>query len=127
MIFKQGLIDMILAGVKTQTRRPHRGYYKVGSSYSIQPCRACKGIEGVRILMRDIHEEIGGKLFAHNFYDNPESTKLTPVTHADAAAEGFESSFSFEREFQELYPRWDREARWVYTFRLIKMGDDEKE
>lgn len=119
MIFKQEYVDMILAGTKTQTRRPNRGYYKVGKTYAIQPCRTCKGISGYRIMIDSIWEEVHTVWFRENISKDPSTAKLMPIKEKDANEEGFWSSFSFELAFRELYPKWDGRIRWALEFHVV--------
>jgi len=102
VIFKQEHVDMILAGTKTQTRRLNRGYYKVGHTYAIQPCRTCIGVPGYRIFMDLIWEE-------------------WVECGTNAAAEGGYTIEEFERLFRELYPKWDGKKRWAYEFHVVKV------
>ena len=126
MIFKQHCVDMILSGKKTQTRRPNRGYYKVGHTYAIQPCRICKGIPNYRIEIDDIWEEVSGEWFSKNFYEKPPNAKLLPVTQAEASEDGYLSPFEFEEAFKEIYPKWDRKKRWAYKFHLVEVKNENR-
>ena len=108
MILKQDLIDLIILGKKTQTRRPKRGYYVVGRSYSLQPCRTCKGIQGYRIVIDRVKYE------AMAIYPS--------ITTRDAIAEGGYTPEEFESLFNAMYPKWNRVTRFVFVFHLLKVG-----
>ena len=105
LIFAKGYIEQICSGEKTQTRRPNRGHYKIRNSYSIQPCRTCKGIKGYRVVMDSIEKE------DHRIYTN------------DAMAEGGYSPDEFETLFRSLYPKWDGVCRYVFKFHVVKQND----
>lgn len=107
MIFQKEHIEKILNGGKTQTRRIHKGKYQEGRSYAIQPCRICKGIEGYKIVMDNIKEEIqwipGGT-----------------IRFEDAIAEGGYTPEEFEKLFRELNPKWKwYQHRWVFKFHVM--------
>lgn len=112
MIFQKEHIDMILKGVKTQTRRIHKGKYQEGRSYSIQPCRICKGIETHRIVMDEIHEE---KRISHGI---PTPTRYFDyyIRAEDAWAEGGYTVEEFETLFRKLNPKGNYQSRWVFKF-----------
>lgn len=110
MIFKQHFIALILSGKKTQTRRPNRGYYVVGKTYAIQPCRICKGILGHRIEMDDIWEE-----------DCSECFLGIGISVEAAWAEGEFNPMVFEESFRDIYPKWDTKERWAYKFHLVEV------
>ena len=105
MIFKQEHVDMILAGTKTQTRRINRGYYNVGHSYAIQPCRTCKGVQGYRIVMDSIEKEF--------------TTIYQKISVKDALAEGGYTPEEFESLFKAMYPKWDTVTRYVFEFHVV--------
>ena len=107
MIFKQPFIDLILSEKKTQTRRPNRGYYKVGHIYSLQPRRTCKGIENYRIMIEKIWFEKGG------------------ISREDALAEGGYVPAEFEWEFFKIYHGCGS-GRWVFKFHVVKVTNDLK-
>lgn len=115
MIFQKEHVELILKGEKTQTRRVNRGHYQIGRDYAIQPCRTCKGIEGHRIKIVGIEDERGGYPGA----------QCPIVSHADALAEGFTDSLIFEEMFIKINPEWDGLSRWVFKFKLIKIGRED--
>lgn len=106
MIFNvPGHIEMILHGVKTQTRRVNRGKYQIGKTYAIQPKRTAKGIEGYRIQILDIYEE-----------------RYPLIKYDDAKAEGNYSRIEYERTFRLLNPSWKQgDVRWVFKFKCIRV------
>ena len=105
MIFKQHFIDLILSSKKTQTRRPNKGYYVVGKTYAIQPCRICKGIENYRIMIDNIWLEGGG------------------ISREDALAEGGYVPAEFEKVFRELYPDMIC-SRWAFKFHVVEVPNE---
>lgn len=103
MIFRPKLAEAILAGRKTETRRPakfeqvdagtaneHSRWlpcrYKPGKTYAIQPGRGKKGIGRLRVL-----EVRNG--YMHELDDGA------------IRAEGFSSRAEFERVWREIYGR----------------------
>jgi len=114
MIFQKVHVEQILEGTKTQTRRLNRGYYRVGRTYSIQPCRTCKGTRGHRIKMLEILPE-GGDL------------RSIPLSQEDAKAEGGYSPEEFEELFLKLNPKWGGEMRYVFKFSLVTLDEGEME
>jgi hypothetical protein len=118
MIFKDKFIDLILAGKKTQTRRPNKGYYVVGKTYAIQPCRICKGIENYRIMMDDIWREV------RDYEPERTNTKYMPISEEDAWAEGQYTPSAFEKAFKELYPKWDGKKRWAFKFHVVEVTNE---
>ncbi|MBU0846619.1 hypothetical protein KKH23_05465 [Patescibacteria group bacterium] len=103
MIFSEGdHIQQIMAGTKTQTRRKS-DEYMVGKTYSIQPCRTCKGIPEGRI-------KITAKKNEYKHY----LLKLNPE---DAEAEGGYTPETFEDLYHQINPNWMK--RTAYTFKFI--------
>ncbi len=101
MIFSVGdHIQQIIHGQKTQTRRKS-DWYQVGRTYSIQPCRTCKGIPEGRI-------QITNKVPEYTHYG---------ISGADAIAEGLYEPGQFEQLYSRLNPGW--KVRWAYTFRFV--------
>ena len=103
MIFsKEGHIEMIKTGNKTETRR-QSGIYHVGRTYSIQPGRTKPGIlEGrIRILKKRVETK----------YD-------PPISESSAWAEGKYISLEFESLYSEMYPDWY--SRFAYTFEYVR-------
>jgi len=130
MIFNQ-TADLVLMGVKTQTRRPakphdritiykasknrwvkclfnnqmNRSRYQVGKTYAVQVGRGRKGIG--RILVTNLRLE-----------------HLEAISHADAIAEGFMSVDEFKETWDRLYPRAliTNPKVVVIEFELVKVG-----
>lgn len=100
MIFRQEMVDKILAGEKTVTRRPVRlGYthgavqpkrielpcrYKIGKTYAIQPGRGQKAVGRLRVVRRN-REMLG------------------TIDDTEARLEGFEDRYDFVRYWEGLY------------------------
>ncbi len=106
MIFKSRLTKLILAGKKTQTRRPRRGEeecrYHAGRSYAVQPGRGKESIG--RILITEVREEM-----------------LHELSQADAIREGFRTTEEFFDYWRELYhegPVGLEVPVWVISFEL---------
>lgn len=103
MIFRPELAEMVVDGIKTQTRRPTKGKpcrYAVGQTYAVQPGRGKHSvgritIEAVRLVTLD------------------------PLTGEDAQAEGFDSPDDFFAYWIGLYGAVDYDAEvYAITFRL---------
>lgn len=109
MIFQKEHIELIKKGIKTQTRRVNRGIYWLGKDYAVQPCRTCKGIKGMRIIIDDFWEE---------------DRRDYPISIENAIAEGNYTPEEFEKKFRELNPKWDGIYRWVFKFHLEKILSD---
>jgi len=102
-------IKQILGGTKTQTRRSS-DRYNVGKTYSIQPCRTCKGIPEGRILIE---------------YKIIEQKGISGKIHKDdAKAEGGYTSEGFEELYEKMYPSW--EVRYAYVFRFVPSEEGEE-
>lgn len=118
MIFKPILIDRILAGAKTMTRRPvvdgKPCAYRVGQTYGVQPGMARPTV--ARILVTDVRQE-----------------PLGAITQDDARAEGFPLAKTplradvenprgrFLGYWHGLYGRTDEEQLvWVVSFVLVE-------
>jgi hypothetical protein len=118
VIFKPGLIEKILSGKKTQTRRPvtdrdtlacpfdpsrtttkvmHAMRYVPGRDYAIKPGRTSAGV--ARVLIQDLRLE-----------------QLGDITPEAAVAEGFKRTDDFFAYWERLYGRVDRE-QWVWVSR----------
>ena len=130
MIFQKEHIEMIQNGLysiltdgngdptaiaKTQTRRVHRGKYREGRSYAIQPCRTCKGIESYRIVMDRIWEEQIMPPF--DIRNNP---SYSIISEADAWAEGGYTPEEFEKLFREINSNWNGIIRYGFKFHAIE-------
>lgn len=110
MIFRPELIEKILAGEKTQTRRPVKGEagrrgqcrYRPGRRYGVQPGRGEKST--CQIGVWHVRQEMLGK-----------------ISEADAREEGFENSAYFFRYWHGLYGAVHLEQKvWVIRFFLVE-------
>lgn len=107
MIFSGDLADKVLAGTKTQTRRPitvdGAGVipcrYIVGKTYAVQRKRGTHGL-GARIRILTV-----------------EPVLVIPISEPDARAEGFGSAQAFADRWFELYGRVSGRC-WRITFEL---------
>lgn len=128
MIFKQVLVDQILAGNKTMTRRPVKPRsqsfggvtvrartcaYQVGKTYAVQPGRGKKQVARIRVLA--VRRE-----------------RWIDISVGDARAEGFPlpdsgakpdaARVEFYSYVQGLYPDLDLTTEcWVIEFELVEV------
>ena len=112
MIFRPELVNLILRGQKTETRRPVKSgetecRYKVGRTYAVQPGRTKAGVARIRIL-------------------SARKERLGLVTDEDAEREGFtaRNDLTPRQEFLNywlvLYGRLDEDQEvWVIRFKLV--------
>jgi hypothetical protein len=105
--------------VKTETRRPNRGIYKVGKDYAVQSKRGVKAETDIRIVMDKIWEEeglgIAGGIPAVGNRAND-----TYISKEDALAEGGYIPKQFEELFNLLNPKRDW-TRWAFQFHVIEV------
>lgn len=104
MIFRPELCKKILAGTKTQTRRPIKAdadcRYQPGKSYALQPGRAKQAIGRITI-------------------DAVRIERLGDLSIKDAKREGFITIADFFAYWHDLYGHVDRDQHvWVISFRL---------
>lgn len=92
--------------VKTQTRRPNRGVYRVGRSYSVQPKRGVKAVRDMRIVIDEIWLED------------------CKVSVEDAWAEGGYMPSDFEEVYAGIYPK-SGSSRWAFKFHAVKVVEEE--
>lgn len=108
MIFKPELIEKVLTGEKTVTRRPARTRYcsyRRGNTYAIQSGRGKKGIGYIRIV---------GTQRERLFLGNP------AYCESEAEPEGYESWSDFRRDWTKLYGKFDPELPvWRIRFVLV--------
>ena len=102
MIFKQDHIDKIIIGKKWQTRRVKRGVYQKNKQYTLKTGRGKPAVPKYRIVFDEI------------FFED------TKISLEDAEAEGGYTPDQFESLFREIYPHWNGEERWVFTFHVIR-------
>ena len=109
MIFSKKHIEMIKAGIKTQTRRKSN-IYVPGQAYTIQPSRGKRGIkDGVIVITRKrVEYNLSG---AH------------VLSHSDAKAEGSFTQAEYEKLYSLMYKNW--EIRYAYTFVYVEIEADE--
>ena len=104
MIFRPALIEKILAGEKTQTRRPGgraNCQYRAGRTYAVQPGRGQRQVARLRVL--EVRRE-----------------KLGDISQEDAGAEGFPGRETFLRYWQRIYGEVDHDQLiWVLRFELV--------
>jgi hypothetical protein len=102
-MFRSEMLAKVLAGKKTQTRRPLRPHcfrYQAGRSYAVTPGRGKRAV--ARILVLDVHEE-----------------RLGDITLAGARAEGFKSTLEFKLYWDGLSRGLDIDSPvQVITFEL---------
>jgi hypothetical protein len=109
VIFRSDLADLVVAGVKTQTRRRlsdnerspwwrDRCAYAVGGDYAVQPGR------GVPAIGRVVIEAVDKVLLGH-------------ITHDDAIAEGCSDVRDFMHTWAKINGYWQpREHVWRLAF-----------
>jgi hypothetical protein len=112
-LFKKLLFDKILAGEKTQTRRPIER--KPGR-------RVC---------------EVGEKVGVRLGYTKPSAfiiikrrrrQKLGDITDEEAKKEGFKDLESFRKGWIQIYGNWNpQQVVWVYEFELAKKDSASKD
>jgi hypothetical protein len=100
VIFKPEMVEKILAGKKSVTRRPVKwedtGFevrnlpcrYEVGKTYAVQPGRGQKAVARIRI--KDVRRGL-----------------ISGVDDAEARLEGFTSSGMFPVYWEQLYGSYD--------------------
>lgn len=87
MIFAPDMVDEILAGRKTVTRRPYKGgdcRYVPGRTYAVQPGRGKAGVARIQIVDVDLQ-------------------CLGHIDNADARREGFPDKGAFMAYWRRLY------------------------
>lgn len=100
MMFKKELLDLVLSGRKTQTRRLHSRLLRVGHIYAIQVSRV---------------ESTGYYIKITNVYQQ----RLGDVSEDEAAKEGFDNLEEFKETWIRISGSWDSEMKVVvYDFEL---------
>lgn len=113
MLFKKPLLEKILKGEKTQTRRtmerkPGRRVYEVGERVGIR-AGYTKPVAYITIK----------KKFQQ---------RLRGITEEEARKEGFSSVDDFKKQWEALYQGWNpEEVVWVYEFELAKQDSASKD
>lgn len=101
-LFKRPLLQLVLEGKKTQTRRTHRRMWKVGKTYGVRDRWFTKP-QGRITITRKFKQH------------------LAEISHADARKEGFPTLNAFREAWTEIYGSWDPEQMvTVYEFKLQK-------
>lgn len=104
MIFKPDLLTLVLAGKKTQTRRPVKDgvpcRYLPGRTYAAQPGRGKAGVARIRVLHVSL-ETVG------------------MISFRDAQAEGFKSIYRFYERWEEMHGP-SKGWCWRIQFELVK-------
>lgn len=99
LLFKRRFIPQIVAGVKTQTRRPNRPQVREGATYEL---RTGYAPTGHRITVERVYTQ-----------------RLGDVGPEEAALEGFGSVDEFAAAWAEIYGSWRPEQTvYVVEFRL---------
>jgi hypothetical protein len=104
MMFKRELLDLVLSGVKTQSRRRHKRLLKEGKIYALKRGWFNDTDASMRILT--VRRQI-----------------LRDVTEEEAHREGFPSLWKFVEKWIEINGSWDPDEEVVvYEFELVKQG-----
>jgi len=99
-IFRKELLEKVLQGRKTQTRRIHKHLLKVGRTYGVRCRRFDRSVAHIRIL-RASQERLGD------------------ITAKDAKNEGFATVEEFHKDWVQIYGSWDPNRKvMVYDFQL---------
>jgi len=99
----EGHIEKIIAGTKTQTRRPS-DKYQVDKFYSIQPGRGKRGISDGKIFI--IAKRLEIKTVREWYY----------VLEDDALAEGDYIPQEYEELYEKMYPKWKHRVAYLFRF-----------
>lgn len=110
MIFKPELVEKILVGEKTETRRKANPdgsqRYRPGRTYAVQPGRTEKGVARIRVL-------------------SAEREALEEITEEGARREGFEDLAAFFDYWRGLYGKVSHSQEvWVIRFELVSRGEE---
>ena len=102
MIFKKDLLEMVLSGRKTQTRRRHKNPLRKGSIYAVK---------------RNWLETTGEYIRITKVYPQ----KLSDVSEEEARKEGFSGLDKFRDAWIRINGSWDPDmVVTVYEFELAK-------
>jgi len=100
-LFKRPLLQLVLEGKKTQTRRTHRRMWTVGRVYGIRDRLFTKPEARILILRRF-------------------GQRLSEISKEDAQKEGFETLDEFKAAWTSIYGQWQPDqVVVVYEFRLL--------
>ena len=106
MLFKRYLLEKILSGEKTQTRRPikrkkGRAIWEVGKQVGVR--NGYKPFVAYVTIKRRYRQKLG------------------QITDKDARKEGFANVDEFKQAWIQIYGNWKpNEIIWVYDFELAK-------
>ena len=104
MMFKKQHINMILEGLKTQTRRKGKMRYSVGKVYGIR-CRLYDRSKHFILITRRFRERLGN------------------ISEADAQKEGYGSIANFKKVWIEINGSWNpKEIVTAYEFKLAAVS-----
>ena len=102
MLFKKPLLEKVMDGTKTQTRRGTTRTYKVGRTYGVTCRRYQKSQAHIQILQA-------------------KEQRLGDITLADVKAEGFQTLEEFKQAWIKIDGSWNPEQTvTAYQFKLIK-------
>jgi hypothetical protein len=104
LLFSRRFIPMILAGAKTQTRRPTKPNVKEGGIYKL---RAGNKSTGHTITVARVYTQ-----------------RLGDISRGDAAAEGFSTADEFREAWTSIYGSW-RPEQTVYVVEFA-LGDSHR-
>jgi len=100
-LFKRPLLQLVLEGKKTQTRRTHRRMWTVGRVYGIS-CKWFAKPEAKILILRRFGQ------------------RLSEISKEDAQKEGFETLDEFKAAWKEIYGQWLPDQIVVaYEFKLL--------
>jgi len=99
-IFKRELLQLVLTGKKTQSRRTHLHRWKVGRTYAVRDQWFTKP-KGHILVTRAFRQRLG------------------QISPQDVQKEGFSSLEEFQQAWARIHGAWDPEQLiTVYEFRL---------
>lgn len=100
MMFKKSLLELVLSGLKTQTRRLHKHTLKKGRTYILK-----------KNWVKNTGEYIKINRVAHQ--------RLGDITEEDAEKEGFSSIEEFRKVWISINGSWDPDTEVVvYDFEI---------
>jgi len=109
LIFRREHIDLVIAGVKTVTRRHHKRPRKAGRDYAIKSDWVTD--TGHRIKIDKVYEQ-----------------RLGDMTEEDAEKEGGYTLEEFKVVWEQIVGPWDPdEVVTVYVFHLVKEDSDPRD
>ena len=109
MLFKPELINKIVLGEKTQTRRPVKSTdptWRVGKTYAVQPGRGQSGVwwnPQTKEWLRFRSEYHGAVELLRIRILEIDSQDVRDISHADSIAEGFNTECDPKGKFLEIW------------------------